>query len=114
VPVWFRKLTVFVGPQRNEGFGLTTLEAMASELAVVGSKAGAARHLIEEDVTGHLFEIEDVDTMTARIENLMKDPKRAIEFGKAGRKRVMEKFAIEREAEGIFRVYERVWNTKKI
>jgi mannosyltransferase len=114
VPAWFRKLTIFVGPQRNEGFGLTTLEAMASELAVVGSKAGAARHLIEENVTGHLFEIEDVNTMTARIEDLMKDPRRAIEFGKAGRKRVLEKFAIEREAEGIFRVYERVWKSKQL
>ena len=31
VPVWFRRLSIFVGPQRNEGFGLTTLEAMASE-----------------------------------------------------------------------------------
>jgi hypothetical protein len=51
--------------------------------------------------------------MSARIEDLMKDPKRAIEFGKAGRKRVLERFAIEREAEGIFRVYERVWNSKK-
>jgi mannosyltransferase len=114
VPGWFRKLTVFVGPQRNEGFGLTTLEAMASELAVVATKAGAARHLVEEDVTGHLVEIEDTDTLTARIENLMKDPKRAIEFGKAGRARVLEKFAIQREAEGIYKVYERVWNTKKI
>ncbi len=114
VPGWFRKLTIFVGPQRNEGFGLTTLEAMASELAVVASKAGAARHLIDENVTGHLVEIEDVDTMTARIEDLMKDPKRAVEFGKAGRKRVLEKFAIQREAEGIYKVYERVWNTKKI
>jgi mannosyltransferase len=114
VPGWFRKLTVFVGPQRNEGFGLTTLEAMASELAVVATKAGAARHLVEEDVTGHLVEIEDVDTLTARIENLMKDPKRAVAFGKAGRARVQEKFAIQREAEGIYKVYERVWNTKKI
>lgn len=114
VPGWFRKLTVFVGPQRNEGFGLTTLEAMASELAVVATKAGAARHLVEEDVTGHLVEIGDVDTMTARIENLMKDPQRAVQFGKAGRARVLEKFAIQREAEGIYKVYERVWSTKKI
>ena len=114
VPGWFRKLTVFVGPQRNEGFGLTTLEAMASELAVVATKAGAARHLVEEDVTGHLVEIEDQQTLTTRIENLMKDPKRAVEFGKAGRARVLEKFAIQREAEGIYKVYERVWNTKKI
>lgn len=114
VPLWFRKLTIFVGPQRNEGFGLTTLEAMASELAVVATKAGAARHLVEEGVTGHLVEIGDVEALTARIEDLMKDPRRAAQFGKAGRASVLEKFAIQREAEGIYKVYERVWNTKKL
>ncbi len=60
------------------------------------------------------MEIEDVDALTDRIENLMKEPARAQAFGKAGRARVLEKFAIQREAEGIFKVYERVWNTKKI
>jgi mannosyltransferase len=114
VPGWFRKLTIFVGPQRNEGFGLTTLEAMASELAVVSTKAGAARHLIEENVTGHLVEIEDVDALTARIGDLMSEPARAKAFGKAARARVLERFAIEREAEGIYKVYERLWNTKRI
>ena len=44
----------------------------------------------------------------------MKDPRRAVDFGKAGRRRVLEKFAIQREAEGIYKVYERVWNTKQI
>jgi mannosyltransferase len=111
VPGWFRKLSIFVGPQRNEGFGLTTLEAMASGLAVVATTAGAAAHLVEEDVTGHLVAIEDQGALNSRLDGLMADPDRVARFGAAGRERVLEKFAIDREAEGIFRVYERVWAT---
>jgi mannosyltransferase len=109
VPVWFRRLSIFVGPQRNEGFGLTSLEAMASGMAVVATTAGAASHLVEEGVTGHLVGIEEQGVLNLRLDGLMADPARAAEFGAAGRVRVLERFAIDREAEGIFRVYESVW-----
>jgi mannosyltransferase len=109
VPGWFRKLSIFVGPQRNEGFGLTTLEAMASGMAVVATTAGAAAHLVEEDVTGHLVAIEDQGALNARLDSLMADLQKVAAFGIAGRARVLERFAIDREAEGIFRVYESVW-----
>ncbi len=32
VRIWYRRLTLYVAPSRNEGFGLTPLEAMASKL----------------------------------------------------------------------------------
>ena len=38
---WYRRLSLYVAPSRNEGFGLTPLEAMASRTAVVASDAGA-------------------------------------------------------------------------
>jgi mannosyltransferase len=109
VPLWFRKLSIFVGPQRNEGFGLTTLEAMASEAAVVATRAGAAPHIVTEGETGFLVPIEDVAALTDRIELLMKDPARAETMGKAGRQRIEAHFKIEREAREIFAVYERLW-----
>jgi mannosyltransferase len=109
VPLWFRRLSIFVGPQRNEGFGLTTLEAMASEMAVVATRAGAAAHLVAEGETGFLVPIEDVGALTERIERLMQDPARTEAMGKAGRKRVEAHFTIEREAREIFAIYERLW-----
>jgi mannosyltransferase len=109
VPLWFRRLSIFVGPQRNEGFGLTTLEAMASEIAVVATRAGAAPHIVAEGETGFLVPIEDAGALTDRIEQLMKDPARAGAMGKAGRKRIEAHFNIEREAREIFAVYERLW-----
>ena len=49
---WYRRMTLFVAPSRNEGFGLTPLEAMASGTAAVTSDAGAYAEMILPGETG--------------------------------------------------------------
>lgn len=110
IPLWLRRMTIVVGPQRWEGFGLVPLEAMASGAAVVATRAGAAHHLIVEGETGHLVEPEDLDSLTARIELLMRDPSLAEVMGLKGRAHVVANFSVEREAAQIQSVYESCWN----
>src|SRR5689334_7768268 len=38
---WYQRLTIYVFSSRNEGFGLTLIEAMAAGAALVASRAGA-------------------------------------------------------------------------
>jgi len=109
VPLWLRRVTIVVGPQRREGFGLVPLEGMASGAAVVATRVGAAHHLVVDGETGYLVPPEDLDALTDRIERLLRDPARAAAMGRRGRAHVVERFAIDREAEGIRRVYERCW-----
>jgi mannosyltransferase len=109
LPLWFRRVTIFVGPQRNEGFGLTTLEAMASGCAVVATRTGAAPLLLEEGRTGLLVPIEDLDALTARVGALMAEPARAAALGEAARAHVVARHGIEHEAAGIFAIYQRLW-----
>jgi mannosyltransferase len=111
VPAWLRRVTIVVGPQVWEGFGLVPLEAMASGTAVVATKVGAARHLIVEGETGYLVEPDDMAGLAARIESLMKDPGAAASMGRRGRAHVERHFSIEREAAGIQEVYDRLWRT---
>ena len=84
VPVWQRRMTVVVSPQRWEGFGLVPAEAMASGAAVVATRVGAAAHLIEEGRTGYLVEAEDTAGLRGRLEKLMGEPGLAEEMGRAG------------------------------
>lgn len=111
VPAWLRRVTIVVSPQTWEGFGLVPLEAMASGTAVVATKVGAARHLVVEGETGHLVESDDMASLGARIEALMKDPAAAAAMGRRGRIHVEQRFSIEREAAGIQDVYDRLWRT---
>jgi mannosyltransferase len=110
VPEWMRRVTIVVGPQRWEGFGLVPIEAMASGAAVVATTVGAAAHLIVEGETGHLVPPGNVEALSERIDRLMTDPAVAISMGQCGRAQVLKHFSIEREAEQIAAVYQSCWN----
>jgi mannosyltransferase len=105
VPHWYQRLTIFAFTSRNEGFGLTLIEAMAAECALVASRAGAAEIVVEDGVTGVLTPPGDVDALVAALEPLMRDPDKAKAMGARGRARVVEKFSLEAEANAIAALY---------
>jgi mannosyltransferase len=110
IPLWFRRISIVVAPQRWEGFGLVPLEAMASGCAVVAARVGAAHHIIVNEHTGYLVSPEDLDGLVSRLEILMRDPQLTLEMGKAGRAHVVNHFSIEREAAELERMYESIWH----
>jgi len=114
VPQWFRRMTIVVGAQRWEGFGLVPVEAMASGAAVVATRVGAAHHIVVENDTGFLVPPDDLDSLTSQIEKLMRDPELAAKYGRQGRIRASLHFSIVREAAEIQRVYESCWNDTPI
>ena len=102
---WYQRLTVYAFTSRNEGFGLTLIEAMAAGAALVASRAGAAELVVEDGVTGALTPPGDVDALVAAAEPLMRDPASAAAMGARGRSRVLEKFSLQAEAGRIAEVY---------
>ena len=105
VPRWYQRLTIYAFTSRNEGFGLTLIEAMSVGAALVASRAGAAELVVEDGVTGVLTPTGDVDALVAALEPLMRDPASAVAMGERGRARVLEKFSLDAEANGIAEVY---------
>lgn len=102
---WYQRLTIYAFTSRNEGFGLTLIEAMSVGAALVASRAGAAELVVEDGVTGVLTPPGDVDALVAALEPLMRDPASAVAMGTRARKRVLEKFSLDAEAAGIAKVY---------
>ncbi len=111
VPLWFRRVTLYVAPMRNEGFGLTPLEAMSSGAAVVATRTGAAPYLVKEGVTGEIVPVGDLEALVAAIEPFMADPAKAEAFGRAGREKAVTQHSIEAEAAKMNAFYERIWAT---
>jgi mannosyltransferase len=102
---WYRRLTIYAFTSRNEGFGLTLIEAMSMGAALVASRAGAAELVVEDGATGVLTPPGDVDALVAALEPLMRDPASAAGMGERGRARVLEKFNLDAEANRIAEVY---------
>ena len=107
--MWYRRLSLYVAPSRNEGFGLTPLEAMASRTAVVASDAGAYAELVTPGVTGAVVPAGDGDALTKAIGKYFADPALAAAHADNGLADVAERFPLEKEAAGISRVYDALW-----
>jgi len=89
--------TVFICPSAYEPFGLTNLEAMACETAVVASAVGGIPEIVVEDETGHLVpyvgdHVAFAAAVAGRVNALLADPDRAAAMGRAGRLRAIEHF----------------------
>src|SRR5579863_9756169 len=74
---------IFLMPSRTETLGLVVLEAMSSGLPVVAVRAGGIPDMIEDRVTGYLFDTED-EAITIVGELLNSKPKRCA-VGRAAR-----------------------------
>ena len=105
---WFKRLTIYAFTSRNEGFGLTLIEAMSVGAALVAARAGAAEIAVDEGVTGSLVPIGNATALSAALEPLMRDPEAAHAMGLRGRQRVLEKFSLDAEARNIAAVYRRL------
>jgi mannosyltransferase len=108
IKVWYRRLTLYVAPSRNEGFGLTPLEAMASKTAVVASDAGAYAEMIASGENGIIVPSGDGGALTAAIATYLADPALAAIQGEAALRHVRENFALEKEATAINRIYQQL------
>ncbi len=113
VPPWYQRITIYAFTSRNEGFGLTLLEAMASGNALVAARAGAAEQVVSDGLTGVLVPPGDVDALVAAIEPLMREPAKAEAMGRRARERAVDAFGIDSEARAIAAVYETAWDTRQ-
>ena len=102
---WYQRLTVFAFTSRNEGFGVTLIEAMSVGAALVASRAGAAELVVEDGVNGVLVPPGDVEALVAALEPLMRDPAMAAAMGARARNFVVANYSLDAEAAGIAAVY---------
>ncbi len=113
--------TLFACPSIYEPLGIVNLEAMACETAVVATATGGIVEVVDDGVTGLLVPIEpgdatgeprDAETFSLafaeRLNELVRDPVRAAEMGRAGRARAVERFAWPAIARETVALYERL------
>jgi starch synthase len=90
--------TVFACPSVYEPQGIVNLEAMGCETAVVASDVGGIPDVVRNGVTGLLVPYTATDPaafeqgLADRINELLADPARAAEMGRAGRERAVREY----------------------
>lgn len=105
----YAESTLAVVPSLYEGFGFPAGEAMACEVPVVSSRGGALPEVVGEDGRcGMLVPPKNPEALASAIDQLLDQPERRMEMGRAGRARVLEHFTWKRAAERTVDVYREV------
>jgi len=98
---------LFLLPSETESFGLAALEAMACGVPVIASRVGGIPEVVQDGVSGFLAAVGDVETMTARAIEMLRDPERLEQMRRGAIARAGE-FSADRIVPQYERLYEDV------
>ena len=110
---FLRHLDIFVLPSRMEGCPVALLEAMATGLACVATDIPGNRDLIVNDESGLLVPPEDPKSLAAALRRLVASPALRRRLGRAARRRCVEHFSTQQEAERYMALYDEVLGTRE-
>ena len=98
-------LDVFVAPSRQEGLGLSIMEAQASGLPVVASNVGGIPSLIEDGKTGFLFKSESPEDLARTMIAVLNHSNRRKEVGLVARDFAFKNYSSKKMVEKTIDLY---------
>jgi glycosyltransferase involved in cell wall biosynthesis len=105
VPPLLRSADVVVCAPWYEPFGMVPLEAMACGTPVVGSAVGGLLDTVVHEVTGLHVPPRRPDRIAAALRELLADPSRRAELGRAGVERTHSRYGWDRVAGSVLATY---------
>jgi len=109
LPKYYNLADIFAFPTlRYEGLPLVVPEAMACEKPVIASRIGGIPTIIKNNIDGILIEPGNLKELKERIMEVLRDEELAKKLGKNARKKVVEKFSLDKMVEDTIKVYEEV------
>jgi len=104
-PRLLNNFDLYVMSSEREGLPLALLQAMATGLPVVSTRAGGAVELVTPGLNGMLVPVRDPEALAEAIDSVARDPARAAGMGAAGRRTVEENFSIRHMVEQYEAIY---------
>jgi len=102
----YAQSTIAVVPSLYEGFGLPAAEAMACQVPVVSTHAGALPEVVGDDgAAGVLVKPGSAECIAREISALLDAPQKRLDMGVHGRRRVSNLFTWRRTAERTADLY---------
>jgi len=99
-------ISLYIAPNTGgESFGIILAEALAGGATVVASDIPAFDSLLDHGRYGELFQSESSTDLAKRVIDLLRDEKRRVELGKAGKTHAQQ-FDWKVVADQIFSIYE--------
>jgi glycosyltransferase involved in cell wall biosynthesis len=107
IPEILAAFDIYLFPSHAEAFGLALVEAMSMELPTVCSNSDGVLDVAVEGVTSYMFGRGEQRDLVRKVESLIKNSRKRIEFGKAGRDRVINNFNFDLFTKKLVNIYEK-------
>lgn len=104
---------VVVPSECLEPFGLVAAEAMSHGLPVIASKIGGLEEIIEDKVTGLLFDPGNAIELANKMKLLWNNPKLCQRLGKAAREKVIQDYNEDVYFERLIEIYNNAIEIRK-
>lgn len=105
VPKAINKMDIFVVPSVLESFGVAAVEAMACEVPVIVSDAEGLKEVVSNNETGFVVPKKNYKMIAEKLKILILNQKLRKEFGKNGRKRVLDLYEWNNNVDNMIRIY---------
>jgi glycosyltransferase involved in cell wall biosynthesis len=103
---FYRRSRVLVVPSVwFEPFGMVVVDAMALGVPVIASRIGGLPHVVDDGITGLLFEPGNPEALVKELRCLWEDPELCRRMGEAGRQKAMREYSADRYYERLMAVY---------
>lgn len=96
---------LFIMPSHREGFGTSVIEAASCGIPSIASKIYGLSDAIVDGQTGLLFEKENINDLTSKIEFLYKNREILNKYSKNARKRAIECFSQDKIIDELINLY---------
>jgi colanic acid/amylovoran biosynthesis glycosyltransferase len=102
---FYRQADIFVLPSFAEGIPVVLMEAMAMEVPCVSTFVAGIPELIRNGIDGILVAPSDDQELAGAIQRLIDDPDLRLRLGLAGRRRVTEKYDLDRNVAHLAEIF---------
>jgi len=101
----YRAMDIVTLTSLNEGTTVSAIEALAGARPVVTTAAGGVKDVIEDNKSGFIVPINDVDAFSNKVSALINDKEKRDGFGSHGRDFVKNKYSSKRLITDIEKLY---------
>ncbi|NTV23570.1 MAG: glycosyltransferase family 4 protein [Nanoarchaeota archaeon] len=105
---FYQAMDAYVLPSLTETTSLTTMEAMATGVAVVATPVGFVKEYINEGTNGLLFPKKNSFALYQQLEFLIENPEARVKLGENARKTILENYTWDKTADKLRYIFSSV------
>ena len=102
---YYQQADVVINPSLSEAFGMSLVEAMATQTPVIATKIGGMTEIVDDHINGLLVEPGNPQALAKATVKLISDANRAKAMGIAGRNKVLQRYSWSKVVESLVNSY---------